>query len=230
MSKAKMDTKTMEQTLKEHALRDLCLESRWLANSNLEELRLFLDTTEEFIEAEEKRAIESLEPHATHPDFWAENYPWEWQQIIGSQLRYAYLGSLLAATEYHLRQVCRNAAQITNSKIKADDLKGSHLEQARKYLGSVVGFSAPSARAWEVVGDLYVLRNVIVHNGGEVDREGSKKRLESLAKRSPGLTMHHNVHINKDFVIFAHNAIKAFFDELFSEQTKLHLKALNSKV
>lgn len=218
----------MEQTLKEHALRALCAESSWLANSNLDELRLFLDTTEKFIEVEEKRAIESLESHATHPDFWAENYPWEWQQIIGSQLRHAYLGSLLAATEYHLRQICRNAARITNSKINADDLKGSYLEQARKYLGSVVDFSTPSNRVWETVCDLYVLRNVIVHNGGAVDREGPKKRLESLAKRSLGLTVHDNVHINKEFIVFAHNTIKAFFHDLFLEQAKLYNKARNS--
>jgi len=198
-----------------------------LANSNLDELRLFLDTTEEFIEAEEKRAIESLKPHGKQADFWAENYPWEWQQIIGSQLRHAYIGSLLAATEYHLRQICRNTTKITNSKIKVDDLKGSYLEQARKYLGSVVGFSTPSARTWEIVGDLYVLRNVIAHNGGAVERECSKKRLQSLAKRSPGLTVNDNVHINKDFVIFAHNAIRAFFKELFLEQTKLYNKAID---
>lgn len=207
-------------------IEDECTLSRWLVTDNLRELHLFLGTLEDFIETEEKREVEALAPHANGGDFWAENYPCHWQDIMGSHLRQSFVVSLISATEFHLGHLCRDTAAIVQSPISHDDLKGKLLAQARKFLFDFGKFSAPIERTWELIGDIYTLRNAIVHNASMVDGSRQPKRLVTLTRRAPGISISSNfLEIKREFCIYTHDLVESFFKELHEQQVALCRRA-----
>lgn len=203
-------------------IRDECELSRLLAKENLQELRLFLDTLEDFIEKQEKREVEALAPLAKGGDFWVENHPYQWQDIIGSQLRQSFVVSLISATEFHLGHLCKDTATIVQSPILHEDLKGNLLAQAQKFLVNFGRFSAPVERTWELVGDIYTLRNAIVHNASMIDGTRQKNRLVALIQRAPGISISGGfLEIKREFCIYAHELAESFFQELQEQQVAL---------
>ncbi|MCI0732416.1 MAG: hypothetical protein L0Y38_01170 [Methylococcaceae bacterium] len=200
---------------RETLIQDECATWHWLAFDNLKELRHFLDTVENFIEREETRAVSELEKHDTYPDFWADNYPTHWQEIIGSQLRQSFVVSLMAATEFYLSMLCRDVEAIVVAPIALNDLRGSTLERARKYLSTFGKFALPTDASWEELGDLYALRNVIVHNGAMIEGSSKSKRIDAMIRRSPGISNRSAgfLEIKREFCTFAHEAVVKFFEE-----------------
>jgi hypothetical protein len=78
----KLTYETLAKEVRDFLIQDECAMSRYLVTDNLNELRLFLDTVEGFIEKEEHREVEALKPYAMGSDFWAENYPYQLRNAI----------------------------------------------------------------------------------------------------------------------------------------------------
>lgn len=206
-------------------LRDKGEMSHWLVKDNLEELHLFLGSLEGFIEQEEKREVAALEKYARDNDgeFWAEHYPYQWQQIIGSQLRKSFVVSLMSLAEFHLGILCRDVATITEAKITHEDLKGSMFTRARKFLEHFAGFVSPSQSDWERISDLYALRNSIVHNAALVDIDKNSSRLEAFMQRAPGISIPSAgmLEMKKEFCVFALDRVEAFIEALHQQYVGL---------
>ena len=112
----KLTHETLAKDARDCLIQGECAMSWYLVTDNLNELRLFLDTVEGFIEKEEHREVEALKPYATDGDFWAENYPYQWQDIIGSQLRQTFIVALMSATEFHLSHLCGDTATCASGE------------------------------------------------------------------------------------------------------------------
>lgn len=199
---------------------------KWLVQDNLDELRLFRGTLEKFIEEEEAREVAALEKHARGAgdgEFWAEHYPYQWQQIIGSQLRKSFVVSLMSLAEFHLGLLCRDVAAVTESKITHEDLKGSLFIRAKKFLETFAQFEAPSQAQWELIGDLYALRNSIVHNAALVDIDRHWGRLEVFMNRAPGISVPSAgmLQMEKEFCAFAFDGVNSFFEILHQQYVGL---------
>jgi hypothetical protein len=221
----KLTHETLAKDARDCLIRSECYMSWDLVTDNLYRLRLFLDTVEGFIEKEEHREVEALKPYATDGDFWAENYPYQWQDIIGSQLRQTFIVALMSATEFHLSHLCGDTATIVRSPISHDDLKGSLFACAQKFLSAFGTFSAPSARTWELIGDLYKLLNAIVHNAAMVDSHKAG-RLEALVERAPGIAMSSGfLEIKREFCLYTYDLVESFFRELHEQQVALCRRA-----
>jgi hypothetical protein len=223
MAQAGSNHDAWAQHAREYLIQEKCATSHWLLTDNLSELRLFSETLESFIEKEERRDVEALAPHATYPDFWADHYPYQWQQIIGSQLRQSFVVSLMSATEFHLGLLCRDVATIIQATITHDDLKGGSVARSRKFLNAFAHFGTPAEKSWQIIEDLYALRNNIVHNAGLVDAGRDSKRLAVMMKRSPGISKPSagTLEIKREFCNYALNAVDKFFHDLHHQQDLL---------
>ncbi|WP_417661231.1 hypothetical protein [Pseudomonas sp.] len=194
--------------------------ARWLTTENLSELRHFLETLENFITQEERKEIEALEPHATSEGFWEYYYPYQWQQIIGDQLRKSFIVSLMSSAEFHLNLLCRDVAIIAKASITHEDLKGSTIARARKFLDAFSGFTAPKEALWELISDIYTLRNSIVHNSAIIDtNDRNSKRITALMGRAPGLSNPSAgvLEIRPDFCHHALSSVEDFFAQLHEQ-------------
>ena len=190
-----------------------------------DELGLFLKTLEGFIEKEEQKEVVALEKLAKPDDgeFWALHYPYQWQQIIGSQLRKSFLVSLISMCEFHIGLLCGDVATLTNARITHEDLKGGIFVRARKFLETFAAFAEPSQDEWEVINDLYILRNSIVHNDALVDSDRKASRLETFIKRAPGISIPSAgmLEIGKVFCVYALDSIDTFMASLHQQYVDL---------
>lgn len=198
------------------------------ALEGLEELKFFVATLEGFIAREEAREVAEAEVYAhSHDfeagaDFWAENHPYWWEQIFASRLRSAYIVSLMAVVEQHLREVCRDAATILNIDSPQVD-RGGLIRQYRRFLQREVNFKSPDQKTWESIRYVYDLRNAFVHNGGMLREANDRARIRQLAKRAPGLKIENDVFLDlgADFVGFANNSAAELFSGLALELVSL---------
>jgi hypothetical protein len=199
--------------------------AHWLVKGNLDELRMFLGTLETFIEQEESQEIAALEKHAAGSDgeFWARHYPYQWQQIIGSQLRKSFVVSLISLAEFHLGLLCRDVATLTQAKITHEDIKGSMFTRARKFLETFAAFTSPIGSEWEMIGDVCALRNSIVHNAALVDLDKNTQRLEAFMQRAPGISIPSAgmLELQKEFCDFALNGVETFIENLHEQYVGL---------
>ncbi len=197
----------------------------WLAKDARDGLRLFLNTLENFIEQEEKREVATLEKYAKPDDgeFWSQHYPYQWQQIIGSQLRNSFIVSLISLCEFHIGVLCRDVVTLTNAKITHEDLKGGFFVRARKFLETFAVFTSPSQVDWERISDLYVLRNSIVHNAALVDSGRNSDRLQAFIERTPGISNPSAgvLEIQKEFCAYALERVENFMDLLHNQYVGL---------
>lgn len=192
--------------------------TNWIAKEDLDELRLFLNTLDDFIEQEEKRQVAELEIHAKPNDgeFWANYYPYQWQQIIGNRLRESFIVSLISLCEFHFGLICRDVAVVTNTKITHEDLRGGIFVRARKFIDAFTSFKSPSQTDWETISDFYILRNSIVHNASLVDNGRNSERLQAFIKRAPGISNPSigMLVIKKEFCVYALERVDAVINEL----------------
>lgn len=217
---------------REHLIQERRATAKWLLDDNLEELRLFQTTLEDFVEAEEKRDIEALAPFATTPDFWMYNHPYQWQDIIGSQLRQSFVMSLASATEFHLGLLCRDTASVLQSPISHEDLKGGLITRARKFVLAFGRFNSPPETTWQNLADFYVLRNTIAHGGALVDTDREGKRLVAFMQRNPGISVPSAgmLKIERQFTSHMLDVVQRFFEELHGEFIALCVRVERDEV
>ena len=225
MPKHPQPPNSMFRDARMYILADKGNSNKRIVSDNLSGLRLYLTTTEEFIEREEAREIESLEKHAgaSSPDFWAWHYPVQWQEIIGSQLRKSFVVSLVSLAEFHIGMLCRDVVTITEAQITIDDLKGNIFSRARKFLETFARFTSPAQVDWELMGDIYALRNNIVHNAALVEADRNSSRLESLMQKAPGISNPSAgiLDIKKEFCLYVLSHVETFMNDMHNEYAEL---------
>ena len=195
---------------------------RWdLIRINLDELGHFLQTVEGFIAREESQEVADIEREFGECVDWAEHYPWHWQDIIGSQLRQSYVVSLMSATEWHLKSICSEVNGILQAAVEPDDLKGGTLSRTRKFLTKIAKFSKPSTTMWDDVANIYLLRNILVHNTGMFDGE-KKGQVAAIMRQFPGIKLESGfVRFGPKFCRSVHQRVEGFFKDLQGEYVRL---------
>jgi len=211
---------------KDRLIRDKGTMAKVLYSDDLEELKLYRETLEVFIHNEESKEVAALEKHAEPGDgeFWSYHYPYQWQDIIGSQLRKSFTVSLLSLAEFHLGLLCRDVAEVVEARIKCEDLKGNSVfARAKKYLEAFGNFQSPPQAVWELVGDLYALRNSIVHNAALVDIDRNSARIQSLERKAPGISFPSAgvLDLKSEFCTFAIEKVEGFLNDLHQEYVRL---------
>ena len=134
-------------------IQDQCALSRFVSEGNFSELDLLRRTIEELIQREETEEINQLAIHADRlaPDarseFWADNHPYAWEDIIASQFRSSFFIALMSAVELHLGRAAQVAGMISRAPIGQEDLKGGFPGFRRNSLPSTPRSTSASSPA-----------------------------------------------------------------------------------
>lgn len=194
----------------------------------IERLRFYLETLEEFISKQETEEIKSLEPHAaTWPEkrrgeFWAHHYPVHWDEIFRTNLRSSFLVSLISFTESHLTQAYRNVEVIARMPFGSSALRGNVFEKAQLIFAAFGQFSQPVPAAWQIVERIYDVRNVFVHHAGFVGSYSHEKRVRQLIRHQPGLSeTNSHISLGPEFCPFALDRVKQVLIAVASELVAL---------
>ena len=204
--------------------------TRWLCESSLEDLGLFLRKLEDLIESGENSDLEKITArYEGRPVPWEDAHPWWWQGTIAPQFRQSFIVTLGTASEFYLRFLCDHVQflmGLTESleKTRARNPREGLVECARKYLvEDDPSFSSPEPDTWEKVKALYRVRNQFAHSGSlvpEDDGGRTQRRLETQLRtlELPGASLESAyLNVNREFCEAAHELIASFFKDLYDE-------------
>lgn len=191
--------------------------------TQLNELRNYLTVMDDYIIGSERDEISDLEKEFDELSdsgkemFWQENYPVHWNEVFGYNLRSSFVLLLCNTIEPYMGMLCLDIKAIKKSKLAVDDLKGGLYERTRKYLETVGGFNSPKDGEWEIIGDIYALRNAITHNGAIIEGSNKEERIKSLMNKAPGLSIPSGgmLNIEKIFCEFALLNVESFVKGLY---------------
>jgi hypothetical protein len=190
----------------------------------LEKFRFFARQVELFIDQAEQSEVESLRqsvqhlPKDTQDEFWMWNYPVHWDEIFRSTIRGSVVVSLATFIETFLERLCYRVSLVTESELRASDLKGSTLERTRRFLQVVGHFQKPISSEWEEIGLFYKIRNVIIHNAGFAAKSNYKKAIERFCRNRSDIRLHHDaIEIEPEYLEFMINQLLVFIDQLENE-------------
>ncbi len=187
---------------------------RYSCQTDLSDLSEFLDVLQKFIVTKEQTDVGAIVNRFGGSDKvpWADEYPWEWDGIIGKHLRQSFLVSLMALAEQHLLHLCQSTRTILDLPIGVDSLRGRTFERFRTFLMEVAGFAAPRPHLWDGVESIYLVRNVLVHRGGHLEGAKQQARLRKFLRDAPGAAADSAfVELEAGFCEFARAKVEEFF-------------------
>ena len=103
-------------------------------------------------------------------------------------LRQAIVVMVNSAMERYVRVVSNDLVSIMRLQISLKDFEGSWIKKSQRFFNKLCGFGTPSIHEWDVLEDIYMVRNIIAHNYGSIgelnNRDDKRKILRIVDKRS----------------------------------------------
>jgi hypothetical protein len=101
-------------------------------------------------------------------DIYSERYN-ETARVFPNHFRIAAFNQIMSFTLYQLIEICDLHHRIKDTKYKVSDLKGSEFEACKTYLKNSAGVDFGKLNTvWEKLNFAYKIRNIFVHQMGEV--------------------------------------------------------------
>jgi len=186
--------------------------ARYLVTSNLADLRRFLDEVEDFVDRAESSEVEDIRRRFGPNVEWAEHYPVHWQDVIGAQLRQAFIVSLMSATEWHTTLMYEATRALLQVQRAPGRRPRGTLGRSRQYLTRVAHYATPAADVWNSMESLYLVRSILVHNAAMLDRSRERANVTQFIGTAPGIDAQSGfLTIRKEFCVFAHSRVEEFF-------------------
>jgi hypothetical protein len=138
-----------------------------------------------------------------------------------SILRTSVFLSLYSFLENQLVLLCKQIQSRKRITLSVNDLNGSGIEKASKYLKKVAGIDFPdNAKEWTYIKHCNQLRNCLVHNGGIVNEENKKllKAIETIPSvKAKNNLLEKGLQLEKEFCLGFIKNIESFWEQLENE-------------
>ena len=198
---------------------------REIAEHTLGGLGFYIQALEQLVDDRESLAVDSLRERfiklapEQQTDFWEWNFPFHWDEIVRTRLRFSFVVTLVSFAELQARGIARQVEYMTESQLRPMDLRGGELERCRKYLGVVGGFQCKGPDVWSLLFEIRDIRNCLVHADGRMWEMSRRDRMRQLADNLPGFTLSsmETIEIGPEFPIYALGLVKDFTAWLYDE-------------
>ena len=136
---------------------------------------------------------------------------------------YSVIILLHSVVETQLLGFAERLGKKRDAKLRVKQLAGRGLEQSALYLERVVSFPVTTDPAWPLLQDLQLLRNIIVHRGGNRgDSPDHQKSVEDLIRRHPQKLhlqkadgIHEQLWVSMNLVRAFARETEGFFERIF---------------
>jgi hypothetical protein len=192
------------------------------------ELEAYLDTVQRALNREKQhlgswldKELAGLDEDAA--DERAELYAEDFEQLTTTFPEIARRSAFLmiySTFEHALQVFCWRIQKIKNQDFGPEDLRGEFCG-TDAYLQRLAGIKLSGLREWQKIDVLRRIRNMLVHQGGNVRKNDVKFR--ALIKATPGTSLdnHQMIILADTFCLDALNTIRAYVKELASELRKV---------
>ena len=155
----------------------------------------------------EKLKVESEEVGDNYVDeyfLYARDYP--------NILRKSFFITCYSILEHELIDECKLQKKLKSLPIDVNDLRGEGgIDRAMKYL-KLVGFDLSTAKSWEDIKNIQLIRNCIVHSDGDLTCNNSKQIRNYIDKRKDKdiLIENDKIILTADYCRYVVNTFNAF--------------------
>lgn len=205
----------------------------------LDEMERYRDSVEDFLDSEADEIREKAQQAVdSAPDQTADEIAdihryriEQMEEVFPSLLRESVFVTLYALLESELNQLCYLFDKHANHAMELEDVSGSGIFRAKKYLIKVAGMDFPSRNPdWGDIRNYNRIRNCIMHSQGSI-REASNKLNNYIYNHSELSTDDHgNIEMKKRFVSKAIGNIKELFKEISEELQDNHSNSAWSSI
>ena len=214
-------------------------------NEEIEKLQFYINESENILHNKEIDEVNEIKNRTNKVD-WNYDYPIHWEEIFKSNLRTGSISTLWSSFEYYIVSFCGIIYAISPLELKYNNLKGGKLDQIKKYFKIFLEYNFND---WQSIKDIYLIRNLLVHNKGFIPESTSKDLLPTYieynqttdtyeSKDNNNIQINNNfIEINKEFCIKCCDPIKneltaiekEFIAYCESRKQQLNLGIKNSK-
>ncbi|MBQ3086376.1 MAG: hypothetical protein IJC45_03495 [Clostridia bacterium] len=126
--------------------------------------------------------------------------------------QYSLLLTMVSLLEEAVNTLCRAYYNMNTLDKELTDIKGRGLERAAKYLKDVVGIVGFTSDAqWEYITAIRDARNMVVHNGGRINKDFEKYDKFDIGYREED----HQLYLEYSDIIKMYDAMLDFMDRAF---------------
>ena len=97
------------------------------------------------------------------------------------------------------------------------------MESSKLWLESFGDFSKPDQDKWDLLKQIYSLRNCLVHNNGDIEEASKKEEIKKLIKKNKGVYVDSSffISIDKEFGEFLINTVSEFLETMYDQYKEL---------
>lgn len=197
---------------------------------DLDNMGEFITKVEAFLQAEQEILKNSIEEDAKRLPQDEQEWLWEWHvddfgklnKIFPQTLRTSLFTTIYSYFEHRLNEACRILKRQTNQQLDIKDITGQGIVRAQSYLKKVMNVDFPdNSQQWNDIMGYNVIRNLIVHNDGELgDNETSKKVKAFVQGKTSVQIIDDKLQLQQEFCIGFIKTINGFMDSLVEEINK----------
>lgn len=126
--------------------------------------------------------------------------------------QYSLLLTMVSLLEEAVNTLCRIFYNMNTLDTELKDIKGSGLERANEYLKKVVGLVGfASDEKWEYITAIRDARNMVVHNGGRINKDFQKFDKFGIGYREEN----HQLYLEYRDIVKMYDAILEFMERAF---------------
>ncbi len=129
--------------------------------------------------------------------------------------------ALYSLLEHEMFAACRQMRHIQKHLIGPEDLKDKGIFAAQKYVEKVCRVAFPEkGRPWQEILHYNKVRNVLVHNQGELKHTVEGLRQYVASRKNLSVDHNDELKLTRDFCLDVVSIMRQFFDELYQSLKK----------
>lgn len=199
--------------------------------SDLENIREHCDLMESSLKKELKNFSKQIDEQANKLtddektelcDWYSDDY-WKLADVFPNIQRSSMLVMAFSFFENQLKSICKRLKPYASSNIWLNDLFGDDIDRVKIYLKEIIKINFPNNdKNWEEITNFRNIRNLVVHDGGKLEKERCKKYIklkEYIDKNNKVLKLddHEKIVYEKEFIPHVLVTFQNFFKALLSE-------------
>jgi len=195
----------------------------------IEQLRSYAGAVEQMLVEQMRKINGELQEHTAGKNEEEREALLDWygDEVVSFQyeypkiLRYSLFVHSYRLLERKLLEIAIHYQQTGHLDLSPSELSDKGIEQARTYLKKVASVQFPETESWQDITTLQLIRNLIVHNEGELrkNHEKERRKITGFVKKWKGdvAIEGDSIGLSQTFVFHVLHTVNAFFKELFAK-------------
>ena len=130
---------------------------------------------------------------------------------------------IISAMERFVRTISEDVRVMKRLSLTFSDFEGSWIRKSKAFFNELCRFPSPSDQDWKLIEEIYLIRNILTHNYGnlaDLEDEGIRKKIKKILKNREDLKVDHGWLIVTEGYCHHVIGIAKIFGEIMNSEIK----------